>query len=103
MLSIASIFFGLLEALESAVKILFKASKDGSHRVGRVLSFFLQSSELGLPHLLTRRRVGLPLVPGGGGGTLACGRGVGGSPNFDEGTYSYTVVLCKYMYFVIGP
>ncbi len=71
------------------------------HRVGRGLSFFLQSSELGRPHLLTRRRMCPPLGPGGEGAHSLGGEGLGG-PNFDEGTYSYTVVLCKYMYFVIG-
>jgi hypothetical protein len=53
---------------------------------------FLQSSELELPHPLSRRRgCPPPFGPGGGEVTLACGRGVGGSPNIDEGTY--TVVL----------
>jgi hypothetical protein len=47
-----------------------------THSVG--FKLFLQSSELGLPHPFTRRRVcPPPLVPGGGGGTYACGRGEG--------------------------
>jgi hypothetical protein len=69
------------------------------HRVGRVLSVFLQSSELGLPHPFSRRRACPPTLWSGGEGTLACGRGVGwGSPNSDEVTY--TVVLYIYKYFV---
>jgi hypothetical protein len=59
---------------------------------------FLQSSELGLPQLLTRRRVFPPplLVPGGGAHSLA--KEGWESLNSDEGTY--TVVLCINMYFV---
>ncbi len=53
---------------------------------------FLQSSELRLPHSLTRRRVCTPhpLVPGGG--TLACGRGSGGS-QFERGNRHCGTVL----------
>jgi hypothetical protein len=60
---------------------------------------FLQSSELGPPPPLTRRRVCTPLwfrrgvIPD-------CGRGDGGGPNLNEGTD--TVVLLVYMYFVIS-
>jgi hypothetical protein len=52
-----------------------------AHRVDGVLGLF-SSSELGLAHPLTRRRVHvfpLPFVGGGLEGTLACGRGGGGS------------------------
>jgi hypothetical protein len=58
------------------------------------------SSELGLPHLLTRRRVCPPpfgTVGGGGGHTGLWERGWE-SPNSDERTY--IVVLCIYMYVV---
>jgi len=66
---------------------------------------FLQSSELGLPQPLARRRVTVPPPRSGGRGTLACERGRGWeSPNSDKGTY--TVVLFIYTYFVVpgfGP
>ncbi len=53
-----------------------------THRVGRESAKpFLQASELGLPHPLTRRRVCTPPPFGSGGGdTLACGTGSGGVP-----------------------
>ncbi len=56
---------------------------------------FLQSSELGFPHPLTRSRVcpSPPLVPGGGAHSLA-GEGVGES-QFRRGTY--TVVLFNHV------
>jgi hypothetical protein len=57
---------------------------------------FLQSSEMGLPQPLTRRRV-CPPFSSGGRGTLAGERGGWESPNFDEGTYTvvlYLYVLC---------
>ncbi len=53
---------------------------------------FLQSSELGLPHPLTRSRACPPPLVQRGWDTLACERG---GPNSNEGTY--TVV----MYFVL--
>ncbi len=54
---------------------------------------FLQSSELGLPHPLTRRRVCPPF--GSGRGTLACGRGSGGVPIPTSGhTLWYSIFLC---------
>jgi hypothetical protein len=63
---------------------------------------FLQSSELRLPHPLTRRRVCPPLVQGEGAHSLA-GEGGWGGPNSDEGTlwysmFVYTVlfVLCNF-------
>jgi len=43
------------------------------------------SSELGLSQPLSRQRVFPSPQTQGGGGTLACGWGVGGSPNSDEG------------------
>jgi hypothetical protein len=63
---------------------------------------FLQLSELGLPHLLTRRRVCPPpslLVRGGGGYTLACGRERGGGSQFRRGnrhfgTLGINMYLC---------
>ncbi len=62
---------------------------------------FLQSSELGTPHPLTRRRVCPPppyFVPWGGGDTLACGRGdgEGGSNSYEETdtVVSIIYVLC---------
>jgi hypothetical protein len=70
-----------------------------NHRVGRVQSFFLRSSELGLPQPLTRRRVCPPPSGSGGRGTLAGKRGVGGESQFRRGTY--TVVFFIYMYFVV--
>jgi hypothetical protein len=58
---------------------------------------FLQSSELGLPQPLTRRRLFPPPVLGGGAQWLAR-EGLGES-QFDEGTY--TVVLFIYTYFLV--
>ncbi len=57
---------------------------------------FLQSSELGLPHPLTRRRVCPPLWTGGGGvHTHACGRGSGGVPIPTRGpTLWYSRYIC---------
>ncbi len=43
------------------------------------------SSELGLSQPLSRQRVFPSPQKQGGGGTLACGWGVGGSPNSNEG------------------
>jgi hypothetical protein len=43
-------------------------------------TLFLQSSELGLPHPFSRRRVCPPTLLSEGKGTLACGRGIGGVP-----------------------
>jgi hypothetical protein len=43
------------------------------------------SLELGLSQPLSRQRVFPSPQKQGGGGTLACGWGVGGSPNSDEG------------------
>jgi hypothetical protein len=58
---------------------------------------FLQSSELGHPPPSPPGECAPP--PGSDGrGTLACGKGVGGSPNSDEGT----LVLFIYTYFVGG-
>jgi hypothetical protein len=65
-----------------------KASTSQSRQSAKL---FLQSYEMGLPYSLIRRRVCIPPLVPGGGGTLACGRGGGGSPNSDEGTD--TVVL----------
>jgi hypothetical protein len=62
------------------------------------MQLFLQSSELGLPQTLTRRRVcPLPLYNVGEGHTRWRERGWE-SPNSNEGTN--TVVLFIYMYFV---
>jgi hypothetical protein len=51
-----------------------------NHIVDGAISFFLQSSELGLPHPLTRRRVLSELSPpplwGGGGAHSHAGEGV---------------------------
>jgi hypothetical protein len=72
-----------------------------THRVGRVLSFFLQPSELGLPHPPPAGECAPhPLVQGGGHTRLRKRGWEWGSPNSDEGTY--TVVLCLYKYFVVG-
>ncbi len=56
----------------------------------QIAKLFLQLSELGLSHPLSRRRVSPP-PRFWGEDTLACVRGVWGSPNSNEGTY--TVVL----------
>jgi hypothetical protein len=65
------------------------------HRVGRVLSFFLQSLELGLPNPSPAGECApLPLVPWGGAHTLAR-EGVG-EFQFQRG--DITVVLFIYIY-----
>ncbi len=56
------------------------------------------SSELGLSQPLSRQRVFTSPQRQGGGSTLACGRGVGGSPNSDEGLHCGTL----YMYVLCG-
>ena len=60
------------------------------------------SSELGLSQPLSRQRVFPSPQKQGGGGTLACGWGVGGSPSSDEGHtlwYSlYVRTLCSTVY-----
>jgi hypothetical protein len=64
---------------------------------------FLQFSELGFPHPLTRKRVCPPLWFRGEGGTLACGRGVGES-QIRRGTDTvvlYIYVLCDRRYIII--
>jgi hypothetical protein len=62
------------------------------------------SSELGLSQPLSRQRVFPSPQKQGGGETLACGWGVGGSPNSDEGRtlwYSlYVRTLCVRVYAV---
>jgi hypothetical protein len=58
------------------------------------------SSELGLSQPLSRQRVFPSPQKQGGGGTLACGWGVGGSPNSDEGIHCgtlYMYVLCAWL------
>jgi hypothetical protein len=72
-------------------------AKTCGHRVDRVLSFHLQSSELGLPHPLARRRVCPPWFRGEG--TLACGRGEGaGGFQFQRGD-RHSGTLGIYVYF----
>ena len=57
-------------------KVIVKRSRVKFENIcHRVTRLFLQSSELGLPHPLTRRQV-CPSPFGSGGDTLACGKGV---------------------------
>ncbi len=72
-----------------------------THRVGRVLSFspVVGIGALPTPHPLGRMPP--PLWFRGEGHTRWRERGWE-SPNSDEGTYMYTLVLCKYMYFVVS-
>jgi hypothetical protein len=65
-------------------KVIVKGSRvkveNICHRVDRVLyRLFLQSSELELPHPLTRKQVRPSPFGSGWGDTLACARGVGRS------------------------
>ncbi len=63
------------------------------HRVGRVLSFFSQSSELGLPHPhLQASGLPRPLVHGGGAHSLA-GEGLG-EPQFRRGVIHCGTLCC---------
>ncbi len=69
------------------------------HRVGRVLSFFSSRRNWDSPnHSAAGDCAPTPLWFWGEGNTRWRERGWE-SPNCDEGTY--TVVLCKYMYFVV--
>jgi hypothetical protein len=72
-------------------KVIVKRSRVKFENIcHRVTRLFLQSSELGLPHPLTRRQV-CPSPFGSGWGTHSlAGEGLG-DPNYNEGTD--TVVL----------
>ncbi len=61
--------------------------EDSNHKVRTYKEYHsvCPSSELGLSQFLSRQRVFPSPQKQGGGGTLACGWGVGGSPNSDEG------------------
>jgi hypothetical protein len=78
-------------------KFFFKKRASSTPESRKSAELFLQSSELGLPHSLARRRVCSPLLRFGGGGGVPgthslAGEGVGGfHSNSDEGTD--TVVL----------
>ncbi len=64
------------------------ACMDGKHHKVRTYKEYhsvCPSSELGLSQPLSSQRVFPSPQKQGGGGTLACGWGVGGSPNSDEG------------------
>ncbi len=54
------------------------------------------SSELGLSQPLSRQRVFPSPQKQGGGGTLACGRGVGGESQFRRGAYTVVLFICTY-------
>ncbi len=61
------------------------------------------SSELGLSQPLSRQRVFPSPQKQGGGGTLACGWGVGASPNSDEGrTLWYSLYVRTLWYSIYG-
>jgi hypothetical protein len=79
---------------ESGSETGSKKKKKRSLKCRQSARLFLQSSELRLPHLLTRRQVCSPLLWFRGGYTLTEGEGWGG-PNSDEGTD--TVVLYRYL------
>ncbi len=87
------------KAGESANIFIYTVRKylELNYRVGRVL--FLQSSELGLPHPLARRRVCLPPLVRGGGTHSQAREGVG------ETQFRWGDIHCgtqyKYKYFVI--
>ncbi len=54
------------------------------------------SSELGLSQPLSRQRVFPSPQKQGGGGTLACGSGVGGESQFRRGAYTMVLFICTY-------
>ena len=54
------------------------------------------SSELGLSQPLSRQRVFPSPQKQGGGGTLACGWGVGGKSQFRRGAYTVVLLICTY-------
>jgi hypothetical protein len=66
----------------------------GGSQSRQMAKLFLQSSELGLSHPLTYRRVGPPPFGSGGGGHTRLRKRGWGSPNSDEGTYPVVPVLC---------
>jgi hypothetical protein len=63
----------------------FSNSKNHKVRTNKEYHSVCPSSELGLSQPLSRQRVFPSPQKQGGGGTLACGWGVGGIPNSDEG------------------
>ncbi len=69
--------------------------KDPAHRVDRVLIFFSSRPNWDLPPP--------PLVPRGGGDTLACGRGRGGGGGSQFGRGDRHCGTLGYNYFVILP
>ncbi len=54
------------------------------------------STELGLCQPLSRQRVFPSPQKQGGGGTLACGWGVGGESQFRRGAYTVVLFICTY-------
>jgi hypothetical protein len=60
-------------------------------------------SELGLSQPLSRQRVFPSPQKQGGGGTLACGWGVGGSPNSDEEHTLWYSLYVRTLWAGIGP
>ncbi len=81
--------------------VLFGSNNTLNHKVRTYKEYHsvCPSSELGLSQPLSRQRVFPSPQKQGGGGTLACGWGVGGNPNSDEGHtlwYSlYVRTLCS--------
>ena len=62
---------------------------------------YVPSSELGLSQPISRQRVFPSPQKQGGGGTLACGWGVGGSPNSDDWRKSLALCLLCDLFFYL--
>ncbi len=71
-------------AIVYCVRVQTPVISEPTSQYRQIATLFLQSSEIGTQHPLTRRRV-CPPLGSGGRGTLA-GEGVGVRHNSDEGT-----------------
>jgi hypothetical protein len=93
----ANLYSGIVVNLQFSHRNVGRGSTSQKRQSAKL---FLQSSELGLPQPLTRKRACPPPPPRfwGDGHTRWRERGWE-SPYSDEGTY--TVLLCIYTYFVI--
>jgi hypothetical protein len=94
--SFLSVWHGVFSQMKGILAVVFISCECCYHKVRTYKEYHsvCPSSELGLSQPLSRQRVFPSPQKQGGGGTLACGWGVGGSPNSDEGhTLWYSLYL----------
>jgi hypothetical protein len=84
LLNIHNLFTPSFHSLFYTVQCTVQYSVHNKVRTYKEYDSVCPSSELGLSQPLSRQRVFPSPQKQGGGGTLACGWGVGGSPNSDE-------------------